>query len=374
MLQARHLSIAFLALSVSLAGCSKDEKKKDNKASEKASAVEEAPSKDKAGAGRTMPAPKKSADAPMPVKAPGAVSDGPDAAAGGFDMIHKDMDLVVGANFNSVRANPLYQMARPMLMATLEKESGGQYAKYTSACGFDPFDTIASAMMGGKMKSDDDNYLFVITGIDDKRLQTCLEGIGKLANEKVQVKKDGNITTFTAGEKDDELHVAWTGASSLIFAPDMSKDDLKARAAGTDGMSGNAVMSELLSKVNSTATMWMAATPPDEQKKDDDMPFELQGLHLSVDMNKGMAVKAGLLAKDEAEAKKGADALQEKMKEGMKEMEGNPMAAMAGKYVEKVKVAADGKYVNVSLDLNDTEYQELLKMGSSFAQMAAMHQ
>lgn len=364
----RHL-IATLAVSLMLFGCSKDEKKSDKPAAEKASkvAAESSDSADR-GAARKQPAKSENpAKAPKPDNAPTpAPVAGTAASAAGFEMFRKDMNLVFGMNFNSFRSNQAYAMARPMLMAALAKESGGEYGKYTGACGFDPIESVHSVMLGGVIDGEDD-FLFVVSGIDKPRLQKCILGMAKAAGDEIKVSDDGNLTTFQP-TSDEPLRVAWKGDSTLLFAPELSKELLLERAAGKDGMSGNEVMTELLSKVDTEATMWAATTPPD--KAQEDMPIKFRGMHGSLGMSDGLLVKLSFLTEGSAEAEKGAKQLEKSVQEGLAQMKGNPMAAMANRFVTKLSIKPDGSYISLELNLNAEEYQQLLAMGQSFAQMA----
>lgn len=370
----RHLSVVTLAASLALFGCSKDEKKKAEPAGEKASKVA-AESGDSAepGAARKKPAPTDPGEKDGPTDAKMAVDTtppppvkGPGAAEAGFEMFRADMDLVVGMNFNSLRANVAYAMAKPMVMGMLNKESGGKYAAFTGACGFDPIESIHSFTMGGVINGDDD-FLFVVAGVDRNRLVKCMEGIAKLANDELKIANEGKLTTFT-GNNDEPMHIAWHSDSTLLFAPKAKKDALLERAAGKKGMSGNASMTELLGRVNNKATVWAVSTPPADKQKD--MEIKFTGLHASLDLNDGLVAKLALMTTDEAEAQKGADKLKTELQKQLGEMEGSPMSAMAKQYAEKVKIVTDGKYVIVELSLSDEEYQQVLAMAKGFAQMA----
>ena len=358
----RTLSIATLAMCLALFGCSKDEKKQDKAAEGTASEVA-ADGTDTAdpGAARTMAAPTTASEAPAPVS-------GTSAAAAGYDMFRKDMNLVVGINLNSLRSNPAFTMARPMIAAALAKESDGKYGQYTGACGLDPIDAVHSLMVGGVIDGDKD-FVLVVSGIDKTRLNKCIEGIGKVAKEEVDIIEDGKLTTYQPKKKDDKpLNVAWLSDATLIVAPELSKETLRERADGKDGMSGNAMMSDMLGKVNNKATFWVVSTPPADKGKD--MPIQITGVYGSVELKDGLAIDVGLMSKDEAEAKKGAEALQKKLKEGVAELKGSPFAPMANKFVPKVSVKTEGKYILVNLTLNDAEYKEVLAMAQGFAKMA----
>lgn len=379
----KYLGIATLAASMAVLGCSKDEKESGNKDQEKASKVEisakSAKADEKPGAHRTMKTPgnqpKNGADDPM---TPGTPSNklaasvnttpGPNAADAGFDIFHKDMDAVVGANLWSVRGNPIYGVVKPLLMAQLAKQSEGKYASYVSACGLDPVETVSSIMIGTRMDSDNKDYLIAIAGVDKNQLQTCLEGIGKLAGKEVKVENNGNLTTLV-NSKGKPMDIAWADEKTMLFAPQMPREQLLARASGKDGITGDALMKELLGKVDTKASIWMAGTP--KMDDDDDVPIEVKGMYVSLDLSQGLGLNAGIRLADAAAAKAGVAKLQAEIDRAMKEMKGNPFASMAGPYLQTLKMTAEGPYVTMTLSIGADDYQKFMGMVGGLLQLAA---
>lgn len=352
----RHLSAALLALILASVGCSKDEKKADTVGADEPGNVtvegSVGPAKESGATGQKPPATvvtRTSDESPKPV--PGAF-----ASDAGFEMFARTTDVIIGMNFNSFRADPAYALLKPTLMAFMAEETQGKYEESTRACGFDPITDMHSAMMGRAVEGGD-QFMFVVSGMNREAMQKCMEGLAKLVGDEVEVLHDTRTSTFRS-KGDKPRHVAWVGDATMIMSPDLPRDQLLKRASGRDSIASNTTMSDMLARVNSQTTLWLAAIPPKAAWSF--VPIAIDGAYASIDLSEGLALKVGLRTADPAAAQQGAVTVSQELQNAVATLGEHPLAEMASHWVTKLSIEPDGNYVVVELVLGFSEYEDVL--------------
>jgi hypothetical protein len=322
------LSIGIAALAA--AGCGKD--KKDE-------------SKDKATAGET----KAGGDAPGAARAQAGGS-----AASAFALFPKDSNMVAGINVSALRGTPLWNKFAPLI----QQQAGSELKEFTAACGIDPFNAIDSVVVGGNSE-DDKNMVIAIKGnLEKGKVIECAKKIAAKDGTDLKIEEDGQIVGFVEGG--EQMYVAWLDDGTIVTGPgaEGNKDWLEGVLSGGASVTGNKAFMDLVNNTDSNSSVWFAIIPPAG-----DNPFNAMGaggpkpdsMYASINLGKGLKIDAGLRFAKPDDAKMLAD----QANQMMGPMKSDPTF---GKYLAKTAISTSGNDVVVKVDLNQAEFDELLKM------------
>lgn len=268
----------------------------------------------------------------------------------------KDTSAVIGLNFDAIRSSKIYKEFEPQIKAAMEKDE--KFTKIKTVCGVDFTTEVKSAMIGlGKDPQDDKGTYIAISGVGKDKVNKCITDM-KAKGEKVDFKEEAPLTSYTVDG--ETIWVWWASADTVVTSPSADKDSapLKALAAGGPKMSDNAALMANVKRTDSGAMLWMAGAIPADQNTD--MAFAQLGgkpnnLSMSVNVPSGLDAKVVLEFADEATAKKAND----QVKVTLEQAKGQPMV---GAYLTGVKHEQAGKDVTVTVELSESDVNQLMSM------------
>jgi hypothetical protein len=260
--------------------------------------------------------------------------------------------MVAGININAARGTPLWTKFAPLIQA----QAGSELKEFTAACGIDPFTALDSIVVGGNTE-DDDNIVVAIKGnLDKGKVIECGKKMAAKEGKDLKVEEDGQIVGFNDGG--DTMYVAWLDDGTIVTGggAENNKDWLKGVLAGGDSITSNKDFMDLVNNTDSNSTIWFAMVPPAG-----DSPFAALGgpspkaMFCSINLGGGLKVDAGLRFEKADDAKMTSDQANQMM---------GPMKAdpTFGKFLNKTQISTSGNDVIVKVDLNQAEFDELMKM------------
>jgi len=325
-LNAVVLSLGIAALAAS--GCGKDKK--------------EGAKDDKTTAG----APAGDKGAARPGKAGGS-------AQSAFALFPKESNMVAGINVSALRGTALWNKFQPML----QQQAGDELKEFTATCGIDPFQALDAIVIGGNVGDEESMVIAIKGNLDKAKVLDCAKKVAEKEGEKLEIEEDGQIVGFSDGN--EKMYVAWLDDGTIVTGPkaENNKDWLKGVLSGGSSITENKDFMALVGSTDSNASLWFAMVPPAN-----DNPFGKMGagpapkaMYASIDLKAGLKVDAGLRYDKADDAKMTADQFNQMM---------GPMKAdpTFGKYIAKTAVSTAANDLIVKVDLNQAEFDELMKM------------
>jgi hypothetical protein len=274
----------------------------------------------------------------------------PASAKGAMALLPGDADMYIGFDFASMRSSGLYKQYAPMIMQAAAKD----LAKLKEACGLDPLEKVGTVVAAIKGDKESPDVTAVMNGFTKDELFNCAQK--QATQDGTQVKVDGDYLEST---KDDTttgmlsvgdqflIHVKPHGKTSKDELVQMSKISSDKSAAGSKSLN------DLLSKVNSGATLWIALKGDAALAADAPVKFKVGAASLKV--TDGLAIDLQATLSSEAEAKELAD----KAKEAIGQ-------AKSLEFIDDGSADSSGADIHIKASITG---DQLKKLGSQFGGM-----
>jgi hypothetical protein len=132
------------------------------------------------------------------------------------------------------------------------------YGLVKTSCKIDPAAVVQGIVVAGT-PDHERGVVFIQLGVDRVKLLACAASMLKTmgAQEKLDVKTDGNITTLTLG-KSDSIHVAWVTGDVLAISTDPVDKDRLAAWIGQKGAYAKTKVAAIAAKADTKAVAWGA--------------------------------------------------------------------------------------------------------------------
>lgn len=221
----------------------------------------------------------------------GAAAGGAKAAATaatGFGVFPADSELVMSFSLAGLRSSAMWAQIAPLVQAQIDKEM----AEIKTECGLDPVAKLESIIVGGK-PSDEKNMVVVVKGFTKEEITNCGTAMAKKEGKQFSVTEEDGLTKINS--EGEDAYMAWLDPTTAVVSPNPDKAWIKDRAAGKNGLDGNAAFMELLKNVDSNATVWFAALPAPGGEMDMSQSLQgAKGAFGSLKIADGLAVDAGV--------------------------------------------------------------------------------
>lgn len=315
---------------------------------------------------------------------PGAASGAGGAAGGsaaaaavpaqtGFAVFPGATKVIGGVNLASARSSALWAMYKDQIEAAMS--SSKEFAEFKATCGFDPFGSLQSIVMGGDPGTEE--VVVVAKGLQRDQIKSCGEKLASQKGKKFTVTDEGNLSQYEVDE--EKFWGAWLDGSTIVVSPEKPKEYVAERAAGTGGLAPSAELMGLLKNVDTSATLYVVATadawtsgsgPANEMMKG--TLKGAKGMFGSVKLTEGLSLDAGVRFDTPENAKTFTTTVQQQL-EMAKGQQMPPQMAGITKAIEKAKVSQSGNDTIIQLQLTGEELKQLgavvQQMGSAFGQM-----
>lgn len=276
------------------------------------------------------------------------------AAATALDVLPADSSLIVGLNVKKLTVSKLWLQFSGSLM---EREDVKQvFGEMKTACDLDPARDVEQFVVAAPSLMDQDKLVLLVKGkFDEAKIEKCLKAVvaRKEPAEPVEVKKEGKVTIYTSG--DDALYVAWVASDTLLIGEkEVLTNILESKSKARD----NKALAEMMAKVNTDDTLWMAMAVPDSGEFHDNMRQIGQGtapkgVWMSLAYMKDLSVNAGLRFAKAEDAKKLATSYQAQFDQVKK------MPQM-GDYLKNASIKNSGNDVVFTAKLSEKQIDSLL--------------
>ncbi|WP_428264601.1 hypothetical protein [Haliangium sp.] len=203
-----------------------------------------------AGCGRADGAPPRGPAQPPP-PAP-AVPDVPGVPGvpGVMEVLPPDASFIVGVDVVQLRASQLYAEFGPLMHTALD----GLLPGVEERCGLDLAVVVRWFVLGGGF-DDDNSLVLIVEGPSKDQVRGCLARLASAEAWPAPPRHQGDLTRVALGP-DEVAWLGWLDEVTLVATPGDDPARLRARLAGTDGVSQNRAMMTLVDQVLTTATLW----------------------------------------------------------------------------------------------------------------------
>ena len=274
----------------------------------------------------------------------------PEGAKGALAMLPGDADTYMGIDFGALKSSALFKEYEPMLQAAM----AGKLGDFKAKCGIDPADVSGTVVIASKGDEDTSETTMVLTGLKKDQVFSCVQKM--VGDSGATVKVDGDYMEIS---KDDTTGgVLAVGDALLGHVKRHAKDTKDALVAmskrpADQSAAGSKSLNDLLAKVNSSATLWVALKGDSAAARSVPQKFKVGAL--SVKLTDGIAVDAQATLSSEAEAKELAD----KAKEGISQ-------AKTLEFIDDGSADADGADIHIKASITG---DQLKKLASQFGGM-----
>jgi len=189
-----------------------------------------------------------------------------------------DTNLLVGINLSRVTETPMFTW----LANQQPKEEAARIAKECSS-----FVSSAHLIFGGNVKSKDMSLLAKNTSRE--QVHACF---AELLRSDAPLKVESSGDTATIG---DIAHLLWLDSSTVLLGED--RELVKRNASRNDSLKADSKISELIAKVDRSASFWGVALRPNATGIA--LPADLASVYWAVSLTDGVTLNASLqLGKD----------------------------------------------------------------------------
>jgi hypothetical protein len=222
----------------------------------------------------------------------------------------EDTAILFGLSWASAKESRVY----PKLVETMAKEpeTAGRLSTLEDVCGLDVKRELDSLVVSNNAEMEEKTAVLFIKGNwDEARANECVSAYWERKFfHKVVASKDGNLTTYAVDGDNPKMYAWWPTSDTAMFAPKNLRDKtfITDVAGGQSSVRNNKAFMELLARVDTTATFWLAmsATPALQSalgaviEGGDAQPL---GLYSSVDISNGLKLVLGIRFAAERDAK-----------------------------------------------------------------------
>jgi hypothetical protein len=251
--------------------------------------------------------------------------DGGGASGSSSDMLSympKDSSIVVGLSWSKATGSELFKKFQDKILADAKDE----LAEMKEKCGIDMVADMSNVVVavGKNMQNPDDAVIGIKGKFDQKKIEECVTKMGG--------KVEGTVYTDDKGEA---MNAFWASSDTVLISKGLTADKIKASASGAS-VKDNKELMELIGKVDSGATLWVAGTiPPEAAGMMGPMGTPPKSAYLSLNVTSGLDAKVGMIFNSEDDAK-GLSTMIEmglnmgKQQPGMKEILDNVSSKQSG--------------------------------------------
>ena len=253
-------------------------------------------------------------------------------AARALDVLPQNVAFVGGASFASVRGSRLWGSL--LEAARQDPTLAALDARVRDGCHIDVARDVQAVVIAGTALSDESRTLILLEGAwTEEQANTCLATVVAPAQGlTMTIKKDGPVTEYTlrgvAGEW--RSYAAWIGPGTVLFAPYAAGDRtyLADVLSSKAPLAGDTHLVPLVRQVDTTATLWLAATGSDPMAADflEDLTTpggtKAAGLFLDVQLGDTLAAHLGVRWGAGKDARAAADKVRRELDEAKREKGG----------------------------------------------------
>jgi hypothetical protein len=263
--------------------------------------------------------------------------DGGGGAGSSGDMLSympKDSSMVVGLAWSKATKSELFKKFQDKILAEAKEDID----KMKDKCGIDMIADMSNIVVavGKNMQNPDDAVIGVKGKFDQKKIEECVTKMGG--------KVEGTVYTDENGEA---MNAFWASKDTVLISKGLTADKIKASASGAS-VKDNKDLMELIGKVDSSATLWVAGTvPPEAAGMMGPMGTPPKSAYLSLNVTSGLSAKVGMIFNSEDEAKGlstmiSAGINMGKQQPGMKEILENVSSEQSGANITiKAKISGE---------------------------------
>lgn len=276
--------------------------------------------------------------------------------------VPKDSMVVVSINVERVKDAPFYQMAMEQMMTDPEVQE--MVTKLKDSANLDVQKDIKTFLLSVPADvTSSENFIFFAEGsFDEAKIVDALKSEGADLKE---VKHAG--TTYQ--EIDGEGGLAFVDGVAMMGTQKMVKKALSAKAGKGDSVKKHAAISKAMGDLDTSRDLWVAFEFNDELKAmmgNDPTIADLKTLAASLDIKSGLELNVVLTMGSADSASEIGQMAQMQLKEFTKA----PEMAQMGLDVALIKstVSVDANKIQVSLKLNEAEFQSFVASMMSLMQ------
>lgn len=163
-------------------------------------------------------------------------------------------EIVLSIDGEQLRKSPLWGIADKRIRAA----AGNDLSTFTTACGFDPIDSIRNISLGLRgMKQDEPEGVIVVTGMSRTKLTDCFERHASTAGAQIVIdhgvytirKSDADPTTLVFTFVDEATTV-------ILLAPHADRAALEKVLAAGVPLRRSPTFTQLLAQIDTSAAAW----------------------------------------------------------------------------------------------------------------------
>lgn len=220
--------------------------------------------------------------------------DGGGGASGSSsDMLSympKDSSVIIGFSVKKATSSALFKKYQDKVM----EDAGKELAEMKEKCNIDMMADMNSLVVAiGDIQNPDNAVIGVKGNFDQKKIEECVTKMGGKVEGSVMTSPDGDI-----------MNAFWAAKDTILISKGMTADAIKASKDGAS-VKQNKDLMELIGKVDSGATVWVAGMIPPEAAG---MMGPMGGTppksgYLSLNIDSGVSANVGMVFNSEDEAK-----------------------------------------------------------------------
>tara|TARA_R110002096_G_scaffold143328_2_gene299145 strand:+ start:1676 stop:2590 length:915 start_codon:yes stop_codon:yes gene_type:complete len=264
------------------------------------------------------------------------------ASAGMLTMLPKDSAGVVGISWAKARSSDLFKQYESKLM----KQIPGEVAKIKTECGIDLVADINTVVVAGN--TDTKKAVVAVRGsFDQAKVEACIVKMGG-TNEGGVYTVEGEVT-----------NAYWAGKDVVLLSEGLSPDQIKA-ASAEGSVKDNAPLMKLISKIDTSATIWaVGEVPPEVGSMMGAMGKAPNSGYLSLGITSSVKLKVGMIF-DSAEDASSTKAM---IGMGLSMAKGQPAAKPFKKLLDGISTELSDDTVVISAKITEADLTQLQGMG-----------
>jgi hypothetical protein len=176
--------------------------------------------------------------------------------------IPADAKVVVGIDVAAIQKTQLFATYYPKLHD--KPDAAKVLDAMRDQCKLDPVAVIQGVVVASIGDGEDGAMYIAVQGVDKTRLSSCLVAAAQADDKdaKVAIKNTGNISEVTKGS--ESAFFGWVGKDIVVVPFHTNDKPSLVKWMGGKGALAKSELGKTLTKVNTAATIWGAASEPKE--------------------------------------------------------------------------------------------------------------
>jgi hypothetical protein len=277
-------------------------------------------------------------------------------------QVPEDTAVMFGISWSNAKESRLY----PKIVETMQKEpeTAGRLATLEEVCGLDLRRELDSIVVANNAEMQEKTAVVFLKGNwDETHANECVSAYWeKKFFHKIVASKEGNLTTYAVDGENPKMYAWWPTPDTAILAPKNLRERtfLTEFVGGQSSVKNNKAFMELLERVDTTATWWLAMSGTSNPGFQNAFAQVIEGgdarplgLYASVDISNGLLAVIGLRFGAERDAKAIAQKAQGELRAAQDDEDYK-------KYLRRVSIKTIDKDVVVKAELDENDLEELV--------------